>query len=202
MPVHVPGPRLYHSIPFKHIAQHEGGGGPPSDVALNITPFVDMMTILTTFLLMTFSASGEILMSQRGLEMPNATSKSDLRRAPVITVARDAIMFNNEMLADPSTIENDNSPQWKIVELLERLKQERKAFDLHFRNLPDSDPEKKRCARVGDPKNAVDTCIVGLALLQADRRTSAKVLNRVLKTANAAGYTNLMFVVNRVGPRK
>jgi hypothetical protein len=37
----------------------------------------------------------------------------------------------------------------------------------------------------------------GLLILQADRETSAKVLNRVIKTAYAAEYPNIMFAVNR-----
>jgi biopolymer transport protein ExbD len=164
-----------------------------------------MMTILVTFLLMVFSATGDILMSQKGLDLPDAASKKELRKAPVIAITRDAITFNSggggEMMADPSTIDNDSSPQWKIVELFERLKAERKAFDIAWRNKAADDPEKQRCANPNEPKSAADICIVGLLILQADKRTSAKVINRVLKTANAAGYTNLMFAVNRVSSR-
>ena len=42
-----------------------------------------------------------------------------------------------------------------------------------------------------------DLCLDGLVILQADRDTSAKVLNRVLKTAYAAEFQNIMFAVNR-----
>ena len=104
MPVHSAGPRLYRSIPFKYLAQVASGGSRAVNTSLNVVPFVDMMTILVTFLLMVFSASGEILVTQKGLELPDATNKDLLRRAPVIIIARDAITFNNEMMADPVTI--------------------------------------------------------------------------------------------------
>jgi biopolymer transport protein ExbD len=200
MPIHKPGPRLYHSIPFKHLAQVHGGGGKAVNVALNVTPFVDMMTILVTFLLMVFSASGEILVAQKGLELPDATNKDLLRRAPVIIVARDAITFNNEMMADPIAIMNDPSPETRVPELYDRLTQERQAFEVNMRKRPKTDPEKKKCLNEKPDPKPQEMCLRGLAILQADKATTAKVLNRVFMTAKEAGYNNLLFAVNRKGP--
>ena len=53
-----------------------------------------------------------------------------------------------------------------------------------------------RCERLPDPSDPLK-CLDGLAILQADKRVTAKVINRVLKTANAAGYINIMFAVER-----
>ena len=55
MPVHAAGSRLYKSVPFKHLVRKHGsgggaGGGKNTNIALNLTPFVDIMTILVTFL--------------------------------------------------------------------------------------------------------------------------------------------------------
>ncbi len=200
MPVHSAGPRLYHSVPFKHLAQVGHGSGKAVNVALNITPFVDMMTILVTFLLMVFSASGEILVAQKGLQLPDATNKDLLRRAPVIIIARDAITFNNEMMADPIAIMNDPSPEWKVPELYDRLTQERQAFEVNMRKLPNTDPEKAKCINEKPDPKPDEMCLRGLAILQADRGTPAKVLNRVFMTAKAADYKNLLFAVNRKGP--
>ena len=62
MPVHPAGPRLYRSIKFKYLVRGAGSAthGRSSNISLNLTPFVDMMTILVTFLMMVFSASGEL----------------------------------------------------------------------------------------------------------------------------------------------
>ena len=75
MPVHSAGPRLYHSVPFKHIVKKTGtagSGARATNISMNLTPFVDMMTILVTFLLMVFSSSGQLLQAQKGLELPMA----------------------------------------------------------------------------------------------------------------------------------
>jgi biopolymer transport protein ExbD len=198
MPVTKAGPRLFRTIPFKHLAANVKGGGRgrAANVALNLTPFVDMMTILVTFLLMVFSASGDILMAQKGLELPKATNKDMLQKAPVVIVTRESITFNGEHMAEVESIVNDTSPQWKVVELFERMKQEAQLFSLNFEKLPTS--ERERCEE-DVPQVAGRLCLRGLAILQADKTTEAKVINRLLKTANAAGYTNVMFAVNRRG---
>jgi biopolymer transport protein ExbD len=76
MPVRIAGPRLYRSVKFEHLVHGAAGGHGPkaSNIALNLTPFVDMMTILVTFLLMVFSSTGEILQAQKGLDLPMADS--------------------------------------------------------------------------------------------------------------------------------
>ncbi len=195
MPVHAPGPRLYSAVPFKHLAKGLGGSGgsKSTNVELNLTPFVDMMTILVTFLLMVFSATGEILTQQAGLELPTANAQQQIQRAPVIIITRQSITFNGEHMAETETVLNDQSPQWKVVDLFERLKAERRAFDLGFDRLPET--QRRRCLDP-DPKDKLK-CEKGLAILQADKGVKAKVITRVLRTAQAAGYRNIMFAVDR-----
>ena len=128
MAVHPGGPRLYNSIPFHHLAQVKGSGGKAVNVALNVTPFVDMMTILVTFLLMVFSTSGELISAQRGLTLPDATSKEALKIAPIIIVTGDAVTFEGVQMADPKAIMNDSAMDVKIPELFDRLRHEKNQF--------------------------------------------------------------------------
>ena len=88
MPVHEAGPRTYKSVKFKHLVRKAGSsaGTRSSNISLNLVPFVDMMTMLVCFLLMVFSASGELLQAQKGLDLPIADSKETLQQAPVIIV--------------------------------------------------------------------------------------------------------------------
>lgn len=214
MAIHEPGPRLFSSIPFKFLGGAKGGGGRKQlDLNLNVVPFVDMMTILTTFLLMSFSATGEIIMSQKGVKLPDATNKAQLRKAPVIVISADAITFNGEGMGDPRALDSDTSMEWKIVELYERLRAEKTAFEMHFDEMTDGEKKKCRCPpgswydEGGDrcaPGEAppVAMCLRGLLILQADKRTSAKVINRVLKTSYAADYRNIMFAINQRSSRK
>jgi biopolymer transport protein ExbD len=196
MPVHTAGPRLYSSIPFRHLGQSSKQGKKAVNIYLNVTPFVDMMTILVTFLLMVFSASGELISAQRGLTLPNATRKEELKKAPILIVTRDAITFNGQLMGDPNAIMNDSSMEFKIIELYDRLRAEKTAFRMTgFNSLPEKEKEYCRNPKA-DPKPE-EVCLDGLLILQADKDTNAKVINRILKTAYAAEYPNIMFAVNR-----
>ena len=196
MPVHAAGSRLYSSIPFRHIGQGAKGARKAQNVYLNVTPFVDMMTILVTFLMMVFSASGELISVQSGLVLPNATRKDELKKAPILIVTRDAITFNGQLMGDPNAITNDTSMEYKIVELYDRLRAEKAAF-LDSGKAQLSEVERGYCENPPPNPTPAQVCLEGLLILQADRETNAKVITRILKTAYDAEYPNIMFAVNR-----
>jgi biopolymer transport protein ExbD len=181
MPVHVTGPRMGNSIPFKHLGGKGKHGRKGVFASLNLTAMVDMMTMLVVFLLSTFSASGEILMAQKGVELPTATNDKELKRAPIVTITKDTIAFKGEPVADPRVLVDDTSMEWKIIELFDRLQLERYNFD-----KSDMPEEQKEALR-------------GTIVLQADKSVEAKVLNRVMKTCFAAGYPNIMFAITKKG---
>ena len=85
MAIKAPHAHLYTSIKLEAANTKLGGGGRKSLYqALNLVAYIDMMTILVIFLLMTFSASGEILFVQKNIALPDAQNWTDLERAPVI----------------------------------------------------------------------------------------------------------------------
>src|SRR5690348_7427127 len=114
MPVHAAGPRLYRSVPFKHLVKKSGGGPRSSNISLNLTPFVDMMTVLVTFLLMVFSSTGQLLEAQKGLDLPIAESRDTLQQAPVIIVTKSEITFQGQLIATVDNVLHDDSPTMKI----------------------------------------------------------------------------------------
>ncbi|MEP6864601.1 MAG: biopolymer transporter ExbD, partial [Deltaproteobacteria bacterium] len=124
MPVHSAGSRLYRSVPFKHLVKKAGsasGGGRATNISLNLTPFVDMMTILVTFLLMVFSSTGQLLQAQKGLDLPIADSHDTLQQAPVIIVTKSEITYQGQLVATVDSVLRDDSPTFKIDALFERL---------------------------------------------------------------------------------
>src|SRR5712675_86212 len=123
MPVQSAGPRLYKSIKFRHLVKHAGSATAmrPANVALNLTPFVDMMTILVTFLLMVFSSTGQLLQAQKGLELPIAEARDTLQLAPVIIVTKTEITYQGQLVATVESVLRDDSPTFKIDALFERL---------------------------------------------------------------------------------
>lgn len=213
MPVHAGGPRLYKSVKFEHLAKNAGGAR-ASNVSLNLTPFVDMMTILVTFLLMVFSATGEILQAQRGLELPLAARASQLQQAPIVIVSKTEIvvilqeaesaMPRTLQIATVDTVLRDQSPTWKIDALHEVLKAAYE--DIHNNRIPTGRGYDKdqiaACDREKQglpPIEGKPLCPDGLAIVQADKETDARVINMVVNTARGAGFEKLLFAVKKTG---
>jgi biopolymer transport protein ExbD len=200
MPVHAAGPRLYHSVPFKHLVKKtgsSGGGGRATNIALNLTPFVDMMTILVTFLLMVFSSSGQLLQAQKGLDLPMAESHDTLQQAPVIIVTKSEITYQGQLVATTESVLRDDSPTFKIDALFERLDAASKKIkeDVGLGKLPKDLQKSCDEAKQGIRPQPGHICPDGLAILQADETTDVRLINKIVNTAKAAGFDNLLFAV-------
>ena len=199
MPVHSACPRLYRSVKFKHLVKKHGSGagGRATNVALNMTPFVDLMTCLVSFLLMVFSSSGTLLQAQKGLELPMAESRDTLQIAPVITVTKDQITFQGEGLATVESVLRDDSPTFKIDALFEKLQAKATEVKADIDGGKLTKDLQKACeeAKQGIRPLPGHVCPDGLAILQADESTDARLINKIVNTAKAAGFDNLLFAV-------
>jgi biopolymer transport protein ExbD len=197
MAVHAAGPRLYRSIKFHHLVRHTTGGARPSNISLNIVPFVDMMTILVCFLLMVFSSTGELLQAQKGLELPIAQTTDTLQQAPVIIVTRNEITYQGQSIITTELALKDDSAHFKIDLLYERLEaaarkiKEDVGLGKYDKVLLEACEKAKNNVRPEPGK----VCPDGLAILQADEATDARLINKIVNTAKAAGFDNLLFAV-------
>src|SRR5262245_36903873 len=199
MAVHAAGPRLYRSIRFHHLVKGAGSaaGGRASNISLNLVPFVDMMTILVCFLLMVFSANGQLLQAQKGLELPIAQSHDTLQQAPVIIVTRGEITYQGQSIITTELALKDDAAHFKIDLLYERLEAAARKIkeDVALGKF-----EKKLIEACEKAKNNIrpepgKVCPDGLAILQADESTDARLINKIVNTAKAAGFDNLLFAV-------
>ena len=197
MPVHSAGPRLYSSVPFKHLVKHTSGGNRASNISLNLTPFVDMMTILVTFLLMVFSSTGQLLQAQKGLELPMAESRDTLQQAPVIIVTKSEISYQGQMVATVESVLRDDSPTFKIDALFERLDAASKKIkeEVGLGKMPKDLVKACEEAKQNIRPTPGHICPDGLAILQADEATDVRLINKIVNTAKAAGFDNLLFAV-------
>jgi biopolymer transport protein ExbD len=199
MPIQSAGPRLYRSVKFKHLVRGSGSaaGARDTNIALNLTPFVDMMTILVTFLLMVFSSTGQLLQAQKGLDLPIAQSHETLQQAPVIIVTKSEITYQGQLVATVDSVLRDDSPTFKIDALYERLEaaarkiREEVALGHEAKDLLKSCEDAKQNLRPAPGK----ICPDGLVILQADQETDARLINKIVNTAKAAGFDNLLFAV-------
>ena len=199
MPVHSAGSRLYRSVPFKHLVKKAGSvaGGRATNISLNVTPFVDMKTILVTFLRMVFSSTGQLLQAQKGLDLPIADSHDTLQQAPVIIVTKTEITYQGQLVATVDSVLRDDSPTFKIDALFERLDAAAKKIkeDVGMGKLPKDLAKACEDAKQNIRPQPGKICPDGLAILQADESTDARLINKIVNTAKAAGFDNLLFAV-------
>ncbi len=177
MPIHAPHAQLFKSVKLEAAKARLGGAGRKSVYeALNLVAYIDMMTMLVIFLLMSFSASGEILFVQKSIVLPDAQNWTDLERAPVIGVSKDVVTLNGEQVASADEMGKDTAGgDMKISELHDRLVTLKNNYKLLH------------------PSEEFN----GIAIIQSDKQVEFKALKKVMYSASVAGYQNVNFAVQQ-----
>lgn len=140
--------------------------------ALTLTSLVDVMTIIVIFLLMNFSANGEVLYMSKDIRLPDAYHGSQLDRAPVISVSAEAVTFDGKMLLNTGDLVKGEA--MSVPELEEALRDEKRRYEtIHVEDT--------------------DHPFRGLINVQADRRIPFKVIKRVMFACNQSGFGNINF---------
>jgi biopolymer transport protein ExbD len=139
--------------------------------ALTLTSLVDVMTIIVIFLLMNFSANGEVLYMSKDIKLPDAYHGAELERAPVISISAEAVTFDGRMLLNTGELAKDGL---NVPEIEEALRDEKRRYETIHRNDPDQ-PFR------------------GLVNVQADKRIPFKVIKRVMFACNQSGFGNISF---------
>ena len=139
---------------------------------LTLTSLDDVMTIIVIFLLMNFSANGEVLYMSKDIKLPDAYHGAELERAPVVSVSGDALTFDGRMLVGTAALARGDT--LNVPELEEALREERRRYEAIHQNDPDH-PFR------------------GLVNVQADRRIPFKVIKKVMFACNQSGLGNINF---------
>src|ERR671927_1437405 len=119
MPIHAPRPHLFDTVGLEAPKARLTHAGRKSVYeALNLVAYIDMMTMLVIFLLMSFSATGEILFVQKNIVLPEAQNWTELERAPVIAISADVVTLNGQQMATMDQLNQDSANgDYKITEL-------------------------------------------------------------------------------------
>jgi len=138
---------------------------------------VDMLVMLVIFLLMTFSATGEILFISKDIVLPNAFNATPMDRAPVIAISNSAIAYEGELVVNTPMVNEKNYPGGKITALKDLLDRARQAWiDAH----PNRD-------------------FNGQVIIQSHNEVPFSVLKMVMKTCSEAQYMGMNFAIQQVG---
>ena len=172
--IHAPHSRLMSHVPLKFVWNKVSGHGRKSpNAGLNLVSFIDFLMVTVIFLLMSFSASGELLAQSNTITLPTAEHTVALESAPVIAIDARVVTLDHRQVADTPTLAQTAQID-RIEPLISGLEQ-------HLANW-----------RVLHPNDESPRMVI----LQADHAIDFRVVKKVMFSCGQAGYANVSFAVN------
>jgi biopolymer transport protein ExbD len=138
---------------------------------LPLTAMIDLFTILVIYLLMNFSATGDIFFLNKNLPLPRAQSTTPLKTAPLLSVVGDRFVLEAPDDYKGFTGITDNSVE--LTQLKSGLKQ---------------------LLEIGNQASIPHSSRINI---QAAQTTEMILIKRAMTVAVASGWTNVNFVVEK-----
>jgi biopolymer transport protein ExbD len=148
---------------------------------LNITPMMDMMTIILVFLLKTFTSATTFISQDQNLALAPSDTPLQAKQAAMVTITKRVVLVEGEAVVtinngriDPALKRDGENGYYitSLVELLNKL----------------SNKERK-VAELTKGKFEQELLVV------ADRNTPYRLLTEVLYSCGQAGYANYRLLV-------
>lgn len=158
-----------------------GGGAPTKEVHLNLTPMIDMMTILVVYLVMSFSADPATLANSKDIELSRVVITSEKpKEVSVISLSKDMLLLDGKPICPVIINPKDGYPDfpdsvWSgffihpLKEALDKVKENAQAIERINPNKPFN----------------------GEILLHADRAIPFATLKPVMRSAGNAGFRQI-----------
>jgi biopolymer transport protein ExbD len=148
---------------------------------LNITPMMDMMTIILVFLLKSFSSSTSTINFDQNLQIPKSITQLKPKLAVTVTVTKKVLLVEGDGVApinqgriDPAMKRDGENGYYisPLVDLLEKhAKRERKVADLTGQKFE------------------------AQLMIVADQTTPYRLLTEIIYSCGQAGYANYRLLV-------
>ena len=175
MAIQKPQPELLYHIPLRFVRNRVAGHSRKSvDHQIPLVPFIDFLIVLVIFLLMSFSASGELIAQQPTITMPAAANTAKIEISPIVAIDNRVITLDGTRVADTQTLAA-NAQVDRIEPLIQGLEAEKRKWE----TIHPSEP------------------FAGQVIIQADRNIDFRVVKKIMFSAAAAGYGNVSFAVNQ-----
>lgn len=176
MAIETPGKRFGKRLRKSKVFGHGHAAHKSTNADLLITPLVDMFVIIVLFLIANFSATGEVLMMTKDIQLPEAVNVKEIEMAPTVMVSNEQVIINGTVIGRVEDLTRDE--YLNIPALEEKLREMKKQFeDLH--------------AMAKDTEGGFK----GDVIIQANREVQFKIVKRVLFSCATAGYSNINFAV-------
>jgi len=176
MAIQVPGKRWGKRLERSKV--FGGGGGHHKSIYadLLITPLVDTFVIIVLFLIANFSATGEVLMMTKDIQLPEAAHVQDVEMVPVVMISNEQVIIEGQVIGRVEDLVREE--YLNIPALEEKLRDEKKKYeDLH--------------AMAKDSESGFK----GDVNIQANKEVQFKIIKRVMFSCATAGYQNINFAV-------
>jgi len=154
---------------------------PEEITSLNITPMMDMMTIILVFLLKTFTSSALLINQDQNMMLPSSTSRLNAKQAIAVTVTKRVVLVDGEPVApinsgkiDPA-LKRDGDNGYYITPLVDILSRVAR--------------KEKKVAEMTGQKFDGELTIV------ADRFTPYRLLTEILYSCGQAEYANYRLLI-------
>ncbi len=130
MPIQIPGKRFGKRLEKSKVFGHGGTSKKPMFADLLITPMVDMFVIIVLFLIANFSATGEVLMMTKDIQLPEAVNVREVEMVPVVMVSKDQVLVSGTVIGRVEDLTRED--YLNIPNLEEKLREMKKQYeDLH-----------------------------------------------------------------------
>jgi biopolymer transport protein ExbD len=154
----------------------------PEDIKdLNITPMMDMMTIILVFLLKSFTSSAMLINQDQNMLLPSSSTTLNAKQAIAVTVTKRVVLVDGEPVApinngkiDPA-LKRDGDNGYYITPLVEMLGRVAR--------------KEKKVAEMTGGKFDGELTIV------ADRYTPYRLLTEILYSCGQAEYANYRLLI-------
>jgi biopolymer transport protein ExbD len=171
MPIKKPGKKPFAPWLQNSKSLKKGGKKANTVADLLLTPLIDMFVILVVFLIMNFSATGELVTLSRDIQLPSATVTDELERAPIIQISANTVAIEGVKVGDSEDILKD--PDLRIPELTDKMQEMRKIDEMMHPGQP----------------------FKGEVIINADKNIDFKLVRKVMFAASDAGYINFNYAV-------
>ncbi len=161
------------------------GGDSHESLSLNLTPMLDIFSILVTFLLMSYSTDPTNHDVDANLELPDSVTMVSMDEVPSIVVNRNEIFVNNKKLV---TLENGKVPQadisqGAIMPVYLALKEIDEANAKAMAEFRKEDPNAEKKGKPGE------------ITIEMDKKHEFQLLKRIMLSGQQANFITFKLLV-------